>query len=671
MQRSLPRCAARFPAERDRMQTRFFIAATAGHVDHGKSALVCALTGTDPDRLPEEKRRGVTIDLGFAHLDLPAPDDPGTRFHVGIVDVPGHEDFVKNMVAGVGAVDLALLVVAADDGWMPQTEEHLRILEYLSVRRGVVALTKIDLLPAAAQRQVAVEAVRGQLAGSTLAEAPIVPLSTVTGEGLEALRAALTQTLADAPPSPDLGKPRLPIDRVFVVRGAGTVVTGTLSGGSLARGETVILQPGGQTARVRGVQSDHHDVEIGQPGSRVALNLPELSADPAKPGAARRGQVVTLAALGDAGNTVDALLVRVARAGRAGVAEPDLKNGAGVRVHVGSGSHAARVFLRDGSVLPPGERAIAQVRFETPVFVFAGDRFVVRDASSRATLAGGTVLEAGSSRRGWRGAGQRKFLDARAAAAPPDELAIFLTTQLARDGVALRRHLLVQSRFSAAAIDAALERLHARADVFLTPTLAADGAWWAAMRELAVSAIDTFHRRQPNRGGLPVAELQRTLAAAARRPVPPWTGALIADLQTRGFTVHGTVIRRTEHRLELPAHLRAAAARVRGGLVAKPFEPESRAVLAPDAATQSALRFLLETGEAVELTPEVVLSVGGFVRMRAAIIRHLRARGSATASELRQALGTTRRILVPLLERLDREGVTRREGDQRVLTAGE
>lgn len=657
------------------METRHFILATAGHVDHGKSALVRTLTGTDPDRLPEEKRRGITIDLGFARCVLPSPTEPNVVFQLGIVDVPGHEDFIKNMVAGVGAVDVALLVVAADDGWMPQTEEHLRILEYLGVRRAVVALTKADLLPTEAARATARERVRGQLVGGALADAPVVPVSTVTGEGLGEIRAALAGVLASASPPRDVGKPRLPLDRVFTLRGIGTVVTGTLRGGVLGRGQTVVVQPGGQTARVRAVQSHRRETEVGRPGSRVALNLPDLPADPAVPGAPRRGDVVTLADLGSgaaATDTLDALLVRSGRAVSPGAAPAlPLRSGLGVRVHLGSAHHAARVFLLDAPTLAPGERVLAQLRFGAPVCAFAGDRFVVRDASGRATLAGGLVLDPHAGRRGFHTDARRAFLGARAAG--PDDVGVFLTTELSRTRVARHDGLLVPSGFSAVEIADALRRLADAGRVFLTPTLAADGPWWEALRTRAAALVDAEHTAHPERAGLPLIRLRAALTgthglpAAAAPVVPVVFEALTADLRTRGFAPSDVCIRRQSHRPVLPPRLQAAGERVRAALAAKPFEPPSRAALAPDASAQAALRFLLETGEAVELNAETVVLAGGFARMRATVVRHLREQGPATASELRQSLQTTRRIVVPLLERLDREGVTRREGDCRVL----
>src|SRR5229473_1117753 len=250
-----------------------FIVATAGHVDHGKSALVKALTGTDPDRLPEEKARGITIDLGFAHLELPSlrPNDPPLL--LGIVDVPGHEDFVKNMVAGVGSVDLALFVVAADDGWMPQTEEHLQILNYLGVPGAVVALTKVDLTQ---DEEDVGSAIREKLRGTPYADAPIVATSSVSGRGVDELKAALARVLDETPPPRDIGKPRLPVDRVFQLQGIGTVVTGTLTGGALRRGQTVVIQPSEKATRIRSLQSHSRDVESSEPGTRTALNLPDL-----------------------------------------------------------------------------------------------------------------------------------------------------------------------------------------------------------------------------------------------------------------------------------------------------------------------------------------------------------------------------------------------------------
>ena len=258
------------------MTTKHFIIATAGHVDHGKSALVKALTGTDPDRLPEEKARQITIDLGFAELNLTAAN--GDKIHAGIVDVPGHEDFVRNMIAGVGSIDLALLVVAADDGWMPQTEEHLQILIYLGVQRAVIALTKTDL----GSVDSVTEEIRSQLRETVFARSPIVSTSVRTGEGIENLKMALASELANMQPQRDFGKPRLFIDRAFTLRGIGSVVTGTLTGGCFDRGQSIIVRPQNLQARIRSIQSHGVEIDFAQPGMRTALNLPDVAIDQIK-----------------------------------------------------------------------------------------------------------------------------------------------------------------------------------------------------------------------------------------------------------------------------------------------------------------------------------------------------------------------------------------------------
>src|SRR5438552_5959336 len=284
------------------MTERHFIIATAGHVDHGKSALVKKLTGTDPDRLPEEKKRQITIDLGFAALNVTAPN--GDKIHAGIVDVPGHEDFVRNMIAGVGSIDLALFVVAADDGWMPQSEEHLQILNYLGAQRAVVALTKSDL----GRIDVVTNQIREQLTGTSFADSPIVPTSVRTGTGIEKLANTLASQLARTEPQRDIRKPRLFIDRVFTLRGIGTVVTGTLTGGSLRRGQQIIVYQNNLETRIRSIQSHGHEVEVAQSGMRTALNLPDVPVDQLK-----RGDVVTIPGFGAPRSTIVGLLEKSSR----------------------------------------------------------------------------------------------------------------------------------------------------------------------------------------------------------------------------------------------------------------------------------------------------------------------------------------------------------------------
>ncbi len=341
------------------MIEKHFILATAGHVDHGKSALVKALTGTDPDRLPEEKARQITIELGFAQLILHRPNEQ--RLHIGLVDVPGHEDFVRNMIAGVGSIDLALLVVAADDGWMPQTEEHLEILTYLGVKRAVIALTKSDL----GKIDNASTQIRKQLRDTAFAHSRIIPTSVRTGEGVGILKSALAAEFSTMQPQRDLGKPRLFIDRAFTLHGIGTVVTGTLSNGQLRRGQSVVVQPQNFEARIRSIQSHGFELESAQPGMRTAINLPDVAIGNA-PGQIKRGDVITTVDLGKSSASLIVFLEKFSRLGRKGAAPRPLKNGTSVYLHHGTSRFPAKINLLEDRALEPGKQTIAEVKLESP-----------------------------------------------------------------------------------------------------------------------------------------------------------------------------------------------------------------------------------------------------------------------------------------------------------------
>ena len=395
---------ASFVVSKGDMTEKHFILATAGHVDHGKSALVKALTGTDPDRLPEEKARQITIELGFAQLILEGSSEQ--RFHIGIVDVPGHEDFVRNMIAGVGSIDLALFVVAADDGWMPQTEEHLQILTYLGVKRGVIALTKSDL----GQTDNVHEQIRTQLRDTAFARSPIIPTSVRTGEGIESLKCALGSEFATIQAQRDFGKPRLFVDRAFTLHGIGTVVTGTLTGGQFRRGQNVVVQPQNFEARIRSIQSHRSELECAQPGMRTAINLPDVAIGDG-PAQIKRGDVITAVDVGRASSTLVARLEKSDRLNHENPAARPLRNGSSVYVHHGTSRLVAKVILLESGALEAGKNALAQLKLASPIFAFLGDRFVVRDASEQHTIAGGLVLDPDGGK--FRDATQYKLLTAR------------------------------------------------------------------------------------------------------------------------------------------------------------------------------------------------------------------------------------------------------------------
>src|SRR5262245_8984333 len=619
---------------------RHFIIATAGHVDHGKSALVKALTGTDPDRLPEERKRQITIDLGFAALNITAPN--GDKIHAGIVDVPGHEDFVRNMIAGVGLIDLALFVVAADDGWMPQTEEHLQILNYLGVQRAVIALTKSDL----GEIELVLNQIREQLTGTTFADSPIIPTSVRTGTGIENLINMLASELARAEPQRDIRKPRLFIDRVFTLHGIGTVVTGTLTGGSLGRDEKIIVYPTNLETRIRSIQSHGHDLEFAQPGMRTAINVADLRVDQIN-----RGDVVTLP---DRGAPSSTLIVRLEKSprlkGDKTVAHP-LKNGSSIYIHHGASRVAARIRFRENGSLEAGKGKIAHLKLASPIFAFIGDRFVVRDPSERHTIAGGTVLDPD---------GDKESL---ASGLALDNVDSLVRTTLARQEFARRESLLSKSQFSADEVSEALKNLEESGGIVVCQQIAADSEFWQKIRAHAIGLIDAAHKKSPERAGIDLGELR----SALRIQAPELFESMVAALCEDDCVRKGSVIARTAHRLTLPIHLQPVEKRIRDALTGQPFDPPSRKAIESDPQARQVVRFLIENGDLAELAFDVVLLRESFERMKSKVIQFISKNGPATVSALRQALGSSRRIMVPLLERLDREGITIRTGDKRHL----
>jgi selenocysteine-specific elongation factor len=622
------------------MTTRHFIIATAGHVDHGKSALVKALTGTDPDRLPEEKKRQITIDLGFAALNASAPN--GDRIRAGIIDVPGHEDFVRNMIAGVGSIDLALFVVAADDGWMPQSEEHLQILTYLGVRRAVIALTKSDLGPI----EFVTNQIREQITDTPFADAPIVPTSVRTGTGIEKLVNTLASQLATTEAQRDIRKPRLFIDRVFTLHGIGTVVTGTLTGGSLHRSEQIVVYPTNLETRIRSIQSHGHELEVAQPAMRTAINLPDLRVDQIK-----RGNVLTLP---DRGTPSSTLIVRVEKWSRPNsdkaVAHP-LKNGSSIYVHHGASRVAGWIRFRENGSLETGKQKIARLKLASPIFAFIGDRFVVRDGSERHTIAGGIVLDPDGAK------------ESLAASVTLDDVDSLVCATLVRQGFARRENLLSKSRFSADEISKALMRLEENGAVLVCQNIAADREFCRKLRARAASLIDAIHKQSAERAGIDLGELRSALRIQDAEVFE----SLVADLSKGDFVRKGSVIARTSHRPTLPVHVQSVEKRIRETLNGQPFDPPSRKTIESDPQARQVVHFLIQNGDLTEVTPDVLLLRESFERMKSQVAEFISKNGPSTVSQLRQALGSSRRVVVPLLERLDRDGVTRRAGDKRVV----
>jgi selenocysteine-specific elongation factor len=607
------------------------VVATAGHVDHGKSSLIVRLTGIDPDRLEEEKRRGLTIDLGFAWCTLPSGRE------IGFVDVPGHERFVRNMLAGVGPVRLVLFVVAADEGWKPQSEEHLQIVDTLGAAGGVVALTKVDLVdPPTAEARA--RDVRARLAGTVLRDAPVVPCSAATGAGLDELRAALDALLAAAPRPEEDGRPRLFIDRVFTIRGAGTVVTGTLVGGRLTLGQEVEILPGGARARIRSLQTHRRTIEVARPVSRVAANLAGLERETVE-----RGDVLAPPGAWRPTAVLDARIQPVR-----GLAHPLTARGA-YKLHAGSAERDARIRLHGAEELRAGGEAFARIRLSAPLVLDVHDRFVLREAGRRETAAGGIVL------------------DPQPPARPGPDPAARLRRRLRAARGELPR-ILVEERGAVPAADLAVLT---GVDPPAIEGAVRAGRWWVAgalrdaVRRAVREELAAFHRTNPLLEGASVAAVRDAAAGALRTrgvAAADLAEALLAHLQAEGDVVRaGGTIRLADHRVTLAGReeverlVRAVAA----GEPSPPTVPELVRAGTPPEVIDAAAR----AGMLVRVSPELVFTPGFVARARAVIAE---AGGAGvTVSAFRERLGTSRKYALPLLEHFDRQGVTRRSGDLR------
>lgn len=641
---------------------RHFIVGTAGHIDHGKSTLVHTLTGTNPDRLPEEKERGVTIELGFAHFSLPVPGSASETFELGVVDVPGHADFVNNMVAGVGSIDLAVFIVAADDSWMPQSEEHLQILTYLGIKNFVVALTKADLVD---DLEFVIEILRDDLQGTILEEAPIVPVSAPRGTGMAELRETIAATLSKMEPPRDYGQPRLAVDRAFSPKGVGTVVTGTLAGGELSVGTSLTAFPSGLKTHVRSIQNHSTSLATAVPGMRTALNLPDLPLSTKGKKGISRGHLLVGGTPGEATREIDVELRRSARAipGQKGTQRP-LKSNHRVFVHHGSGRTQARVLFPEETVLKPGGASVAQLRFDHPIHTFTGERLVLRELSGEATLAGAIVLDSHPTRRHFRSGERQAFLRVRAEA--PDDLLLLLRSHLERDhfvsGEVLTRNL----PFSEAEIKAALKKLTKAAEVVARgPKHFAHVPYWKELVKRASKLVQDYHVSHPDHVGMPSELLKKSLGSATG--VPGLFEALLVQLEEKNFRVSENVISHQSHSLELPPELEGAAAEILKILDEAGLAPPLPTELQSSAERQAAYKFLSRTKQIIPLDPKVTLGGKVFQDAVASVRELIGQQGQATASELRQHLGTSRKVVMPFLERLDRDKITRREGDYRTL----
>ncbi|HUH06190.1 MAG TPA: selenocysteine-specific translation elongation factor [Egibacteraceae bacterium] len=628
---------------------------TAGHVDHGKSTLVKALTGMEPDRFAEERRRGLTIDLGFAWTRLDQPGAPHAET-IAFVDLPGHERFIANMLAGAGPIELALLVIAADEGWMPQTQEHLDILELLGVSRAVVAITKADLVTSEEQRQAA-DLARHQLAASPLAAAQIVIVSARRGQGLDSLRRALADMVRSAPPPADLARPRLWVDRVFTITGAGTVVTGTLRDGSIRAGDQLVVLPSGIPARVRGLQSLNEPVSEVAPGARVAINLAGVPRE-----SVGRGDALGMAGEWLAVAEFDAWIRALPGGEIAGKGDWHL--------HIGSAERTARVLPLSGAAIGGGRdsardaQQFARIRLDRPLPATAGDAFVLREAGRRATLGGGLVVDADPPQSP-RGSAARTLrvrqLTARRAALDAGDRGELLALHVQERGAAevARARAALGLGPEQAAAAAQRHGLQSLGGFYAT---AAQAERWSAA---ALDAVRLGHVDRPLDPTVP-RDVAIRAAVGAGCPASAAPGVIEVLLAAGRLAADGPGLRIPEHRSRLDPSQSAARDALLAALRREPFRPPPLGVTARAAgASEALIRALAADGTLARLGPDLAFTAEALDAAVTVLLDAFRQEGPLTAGRAKELLGTSRKYALPLLEELDRQGRTRRTGDTR------
>ncbi|MDP7532653.1 MAG: selenocysteine-specific translation elongation factor [SAR202 cluster bacterium] len=618
-----------------------FVIGTAGHVDHGKSTLVEALTGIDPDRLREEKERGMTIDLGFAWLKLPSGNE------VSIVDVPGHERFVNNMLAGVGGIDLALLVVAADESVMPQTREHLAILDLLRIERGLVALTKKDLVEED-WLDLVVADIEEALEGTALEGSAILPVSGTTNDGLPELVEAMDGLLAETTPKKDVSRPRLPIDRAFTITGFGTVVTGTLIDGSLEVGQEVELVVSGQRTRIRGLQTHRQKEERAEPGTRVAANLIGVGQDDI-----RRGEVLTTPGWLRPTAAFDVHLRAIPEA------PLPLRHNMFITVHTGSSEVVARLRLFEGDRLYPGETTWAQLKLESQLAVAKGDYFVVR--SNLTTLGGGNIVDshARRPRRNHpptierlqvmeRGTDREVLLKTIELSEPSEFVAIVNRANLNPDAA--------KSKLEAMAADGEVIVLGKGNVVSTTRFYSAGG--WSALGGKTRDALGAYHRQFPLRLGAPKEELRSRLILTPQ----VFNDALVLLNKGGVTTERGALVGLPDHRPTLSDADAKAVDDYIKLLESDPYSPPTDSPLHAEIVS-----LLDDEGKVVKVSDNVVFASSAYKEMVDKISAHINEHGEVTVADVRDLFGTSRKYALALMDHMDHQRITRRVGDARVL----
>lgn len=624
---------------------------TAGHVDHGKSTLIAALTGTHPDRLKEERAREMTIDLGFAFLQLPGGET------VGIVDVPGHRDFIENMLAGVWGIDAALFVVAADEGVMPQTREHLAILDILQVQGGVIVLTKVDLIDDPEWLDLVELDVRQIVQGTILEQAPIVRVSSRTREGLPDLLQRLEEVLANRPPRADLGRPRLPVDRIFTMPGFGTVVTGTLTDGHFQLGEEIEILPGGIHGRIRGLQTHNQKVERAVSGSRAAINVAGVDVDQIQ-----RGSVIALPGRYQAVRWLDVHFHLL----------PDtsgsLKHYSEVKLFLGTAEVLARLRLLGDEELQPGQEGWLQLELREPVVALRGDHYILRRPSPGETLGGGIVVDPRPKERHKRFSKEILASLQSLREGSPEEVLLQASAAL---GPVPLREIVHRARLDPEQALQALEPLIELGSLVIleegkaapdSDVLAVARPQWESLSSHAVEVIELYHRSFPLRRGIPREELKSRLKLTARV-----SNAIVHKLsQEHQLVEAGAFLYRSGFQVTYTSEQQQKVRHCLYRFAQSPFTPPTINEIQVELG-EDVYNALVESGQLKPVSPEVIFRLDDYELMAREVRKQIEQNGSITLAQFRDRFNTTRKYAQAFLEHLDQTGLTVREGNVRKL----
>jgi selenocysteine-specific elongation factor len=629
---------------------------TAGHVDHGKSTLVKALTGIDPDRLKEERQRAMTIDLGFAWLTLPSGEE------VGIVDVPGHRDFIENMLAGMPGVDFALLVIALNEGIMPQTREHLAVLDLMAVKGGIIALTKSDLVDEEGWIELVKADVRKLTAGTSMQDAPFMVLSAQTGSGIHALIEQIDLQLKNIPQRMDRSKPRLSIDRVFSMTGFGTVVTGTLLDGQLKVGDEIEILPTNLRARVRGLQTHKQKEEIAMPGARTAVNLSGLQVEQL-----HRGDVLIHAGTYQATSWLDVKYHQLADA------STPLSHRDQVKLFIGSAEISARVKLFKNHQIKPGEEGFLRLELAKPTLALQGDRFILRRPSPPQTLGGGEVLDPYPKKYSRHFSIQAvEYLEAIKSGSADDEL----LQPLHRQGILpfnQLKHILQKTEVELRDIllrllqDKRVLLIHSKNEEELSgESLVISADYLSEMISRIQSLLNAYYRQNPLRLGMKTEELNGKLLLPQNQ-----FELLLVHIKDEGIIdLRGNLVCLPERQIQFSPKQEKSIQELKDALQKKPFETPSVEECIKVVGME-VYQSLLDQQIIIQISPEVVFEKEFYDQMAQMVISLLSKQGKITLAELRDHFQTSRKYALAVLEHLDRKGITKREGDYRRLKNGE